>query len=248
MRFTSTKFNWEIRAFFTFPRPPPPLFIRVCVVHACGLDSLPWDLGVLTAVQGSSQRFFPGVTAVSSYGALSISPSTGTVVSSLDAMGTTPPATVLYMIASVIGDRRDRLVGAKTLTKRLGTLVPRVPYYPHYSKEIGQWVFPVPFLIDSLVVRRSAQIMHKTEQSAPGFDSFSLFFSFFFFLLFFFWLSLTPLLLQKFSLWPVLGRGILLERAPYPPGHRHFCAPSLVAGQDPRLPPRCCQLHQGISG
>lgn len=141
--------------------------VSVCVVHCCGMDSLPWDLGMLTAIQGSSERFFPGVSSVSAYGALTVTPSLGTLSSALDAVATTSPLAILAMFSAIVGAPRERFANAKTLLAKLSACIPRVPFFPHYSKDIGQWVVPVPFLVDGLIVRRSAQILHKTEQSAP---------------------------------------------------------------------------------
>jgi len=74
---------------------------------------------------------------------------------------------IFTLIESVIGRRRERLVGSTSLSSSLLSLIPRVPIYPHYSHDVGQWVVPVPGMLDGFVVRRSAQLTYKGDSAAP---------------------------------------------------------------------------------
>jgi len=139
----------------------------VCIVIGCGLDSIPWDLGVLHAMQGSSQRNYPKIASVTAYGKLIISPSVGTVMTALDTAASLTPTILIQAAEAWFGGIPEMKKSGKTLTKQLSSFIPRVPFFPHYSTVVKQWVFPVPGLIDSLVVRRTARILNASDSTAP---------------------------------------------------------------------------------
>jgi len=85
----------------------------------------------------------------------------------IEVLGSLRLGVIFPLIESIIGRKRERLGGRSSLSAQLVSLIPRVPIFPHYSHDLGQWAIPVPGLLDSLVVRRSAQLVYKADSSAP---------------------------------------------------------------------------------
>ncbi|MER5554490.1 saccharopine dehydrogenase NADP-binding domain-containing protein [Streptomyces sp. NPDC002793] len=111
------------------------------LVHACGFDSVPHDLGVYFTVQQLPE----GVPlTVDGYVRTNASFSGGTFASALTAMGRGP------QMARAARERRlhePRLVGRRA----------RAPQgAPHFSPETGTWALPLPTL-DPRIVERSAR-------------------------------------------------------------------------------------------
>ncbi|WHM35553.1 saccharopine dehydrogenase NADP-binding domain-containing protein [Streptomyces sp. BPTC-684] len=110
------------------------------LVHACGFDSVPCDLGVYYTVQ----RLPEGVPLrVDGFVRSNAMFSGGTLASAITAMGRGPQQ------LRAARERRlhePRLVGRRARAP-LGT--------PHFSRETGAWALPLPVL-DPVVVARSA--------------------------------------------------------------------------------------------
>jgi len=140
----------------------------VRIVPACGVDSLPWDLGVLYALKGSTERTYPGVTSVLAYANITVTPSAGTLKSAFSVLANWNFRSIYWILDSWydFSNRSTR----KSYFWFLRYLVPRVLIFPRYSSELKKWVFPVPGLIDMMVVRRTARLLHEQQPSSP--DSF----------------------------------------------------------------------------
>ncbi|MFJ8749376.1 saccharopine dehydrogenase family protein [Streptomyces sp. NPDC102441] len=115
------------------------------LVHACGFDSVPHDLGVYFTVQQLPE----GVPlTVDGYVRTNAAPSGGTFASTLTAMGRGP------QMMRAARERRlhePRLVGRRA----------RAPQgAPHFSPETGTWALPLPTL-DPRVVERSARGLER---------------------------------------------------------------------------------------
>jgi short subunit dehydrogenase-like uncharacterized protein len=115
------------------------------LVHACGFDSVPHDLGVHFTVrqlpEGVPLRVDGFVTAE---GALS----GGTLASALNQFARVPH------LASAARERRrhePRLVGRRATTPA-GT--------PRFAPEVGAWALPLP-TVDPQIVRRSARALQR---------------------------------------------------------------------------------------
>jgi len=143
-----------------------PLFLglSVCVVHACGLDSIPWDLGALTAMRGGSQRCYSDVGSVTAYGILNARPSTGTLTTVLHLCSQLSPSFFVKAVGSWLGNGGKK---EKGLVKRAVKMVPRIPFFPHYASEVHQWVIPTVGSLDGFVVRRSANLLHRADPASP---------------------------------------------------------------------------------
>ncbi|MFH8933217.1 saccharopine dehydrogenase family protein [Streptomyces griseosporeus] len=120
------------------------------LVHACGFDSVPHDLGALFTVrqlpEGVPLRVDGFVTADATF-------SGGTFASALGQFARGP-----QMLAAARERRRHepRLLGRRALAPT-GT--------PRFAKEIGAWALPLP-TIDPQIVRRSAKAL---EAYGPDF-------------------------------------------------------------------------------
>ncbi len=115
------------------------------IVHACGFDSVPHDLGVLFTVQQLPQGLALRVRGmVRASGALS----GGTFASALTAISRAP-----QMRAAAAARRRAE-------GRPEGRRVRSVASRPHYDAQAGFWLVPLP-TIDPLVVRRSAAALDR---------------------------------------------------------------------------------------
>jgi short subunit dehydrogenase-like uncharacterized protein len=121
------------------------------IVHACGFDSIPHDLGALFTVeqlpQGVPIRMRGFVRSNATF-------SGGTFASALTAMSRA------RQMKQAHAERRKvepRLKGRKVRT---------VARPPHHDKDAGYWLVPLP-TIDPLVIRRSAAAL---EQYGPDFE------------------------------------------------------------------------------
>ncbi|GAA3009001.1 saccharopine dehydrogenase family protein [Streptomyces fulvorobeus] len=115
------------------------------IVHACGFDSVPHDLGVYFTVQ----QLPAGVPlTVDGFVRSSAAFSGGTFASALTAMGRGPH---LLRAAKERRLHEPRLVGRRARAP-LGA--------PHFSGETGTWALPLPTL-DPQVVARSARALER---------------------------------------------------------------------------------------
>ena len=115
------------------------------IVHACGFDSIPYDLGVLFTVQQ-----LPEGAALRVRGMLrsNATVSGGTLASALTAISRGAK------MRQASAERRalePRVEGRKVRSSAKG---------PHFDKEAGFWLVPLPTL-DPLVVRRSAAALER---------------------------------------------------------------------------------------
>ena len=121
------------------------------IVHACGFDSIPHDLGVLFTVEqlpaGEPIRMRGFVRSNATF-------SGGTFASALTAMSRA------RQMKQALGARR-KLEG-RPEGRRVRTVAKR----PHFDKQAGFWLVPLPTL-DPFVVRRSAAAL---EQYGPDFE------------------------------------------------------------------------------
>ncbi|MEU5097463.1 saccharopine dehydrogenase NADP-binding domain-containing protein [Streptomyces sp. NPDC020996] len=115
------------------------------LLHACGFDSVPHDLGVYFTVQqlpeGVPLSVEGFVTADAAF-------SGGTFASALNQFARVRP-----MLAAE-RDRRHhepRLVGRRAITS---------PGAPRFAKEVGAWALPLP-TIDPQIIRRSARALER---------------------------------------------------------------------------------------
>ncbi|MFB7551211.1 saccharopine dehydrogenase family protein [Streptomyces sp. NPDC056154] len=113
------------------------------IVHACGFDSVPHDLGVYFTVR-QLPRDVP--LTIDGFVRSNAVFSGGTFASALTAMGRGPR---MLRAARERGLHEPRLV-ARRARAPLGT--------PHFSPETGAWALPLPTL-DPQVVRRSARLL-----------------------------------------------------------------------------------------
>jgi short subunit dehydrogenase-like uncharacterized protein len=114
------------------------------IVHACGFDSIPHDLGALFTVRALRRRMSPAETETTPITIEGVVRASGTISggtwqSMLLILSETPAATVL----SGPGGGRHACL-----------LPPRI----RYRKELGMWAVPLP-TIDPLVVCRSAGVL-----------------------------------------------------------------------------------------
>ncbi|WP_328907004.1 saccharopine dehydrogenase NADP-binding domain-containing protein [Streptomyces sp. NBC_00234] len=115
------------------------------IVHACGFDSVPHDLGVYFTVQ----QLPSGVPlSVDGFVRSNAAFSGGTFASALTAMGRGPQ---MLRAAKERRLHEPRLVGRRARSP-LGT--------PHFSGETGTWALPLPTL-DPRVVERSARALER---------------------------------------------------------------------------------------
>ena len=121
------------------------------IVHACGFDSIPHDLGALFTVEqlpdGQPVRMRGFVRSNATI-------SGGTFASALTAMS-----------------RARQMKQAKAARRKLegrpeGRRVRTVAKRPHFDKDAGYWLVPLP-TIDPLVIRRSAAAL---EEYGPDFE------------------------------------------------------------------------------
>lgn len=113
------------------------------IVHACGFDSVPHDLGMYFTVR-QLPRDVP--LTIDGFVRSNAVFSGGTFASALTAMGRGPR---MLRAARERGLHEPRLV-ARRARAPLGT--------PHFSPETGTWALPLPTL-DPQVVRRSARLL-----------------------------------------------------------------------------------------
>lgn len=115
------------------------------LVHSCGFDSVPHDLGVLFTVRQLPE----GVPlTVDGYVRVSAAPSGGTLASALTQFARGP-----QMLAAA----RDRR-GHEPRTTARRTSAPLAA--PRFAPEVGAWALPLP-TVDPQVVRRSAQALDR---------------------------------------------------------------------------------------
>jgi short subunit dehydrogenase-like uncharacterized protein len=115
------------------------------LVHACGFDSVPHDLGALFTVQQ-----LPAGQAIHLRGYVSASglPSGGTFHSAVTSFSRFRQA------AAVHGQRRRMETGGSARRVRA------VPGRPGYDRALGAWVLPLPS-IDPQIVVRSARVLGR---------------------------------------------------------------------------------------
>ena len=122
------------------------------IVHACGFDSVPYDLGAMFTVshlpEGVPLRVRGMVRSNATF-------SGGTFASVLTAFSRGP------QMKKVSRERR-RLEPPRPEGRRVRTAAKR----PHLDKEVGYWLVPLP-TIDPLVVRRSATAL---DRYGPDFE------------------------------------------------------------------------------
>ncbi|MEU5719371.1 saccharopine dehydrogenase NADP-binding domain-containing protein [Streptomyces sp. NPDC020403] len=115
------------------------------LVHACGFDSVPHDLGVFFTVQQLPQDV---PLTVDGFVRSNAAFSGGTFASALTAMARGP------QMVRAAGERRlhePRLVGRRV----------RAPQgIPHFSSPTGTWALPLPTL-DPRIVERSARVLDR---------------------------------------------------------------------------------------
>ncbi|MFJ7199306.1 MULTISPECIES: saccharopine dehydrogenase family protein [unclassified Streptomyces] len=115
------------------------------IVHACGFDSVPHDLGVYFTVRQLPQGVPLTVDGFVRSNAVF---SGGTFASALTAMGRGP--------LSLRAARERRLHEPRLVARRA-----RAPLgAPHFSTETGTWALPLPTL-DPQVIRRSARALDR---------------------------------------------------------------------------------------
>jgi short subunit dehydrogenase-like uncharacterized protein len=115
------------------------------LVHSCGFDSIPYDLGALFAVQQ-----LPGDAPIKLEGLVRVNGtfSGGTYHSALHIMGR------LRQGMKVASERKRRE------PRPDGRVVRGIPGKPHQDPEAGGWVFPFP-TIDPQTVLRSARALDR---------------------------------------------------------------------------------------
>jgi short subunit dehydrogenase-like uncharacterized protein len=115
------------------------------LVHSCGFDSIPYDLGALFSVQQ-----LPEGVPIKLEGFVRVggTVSGGTYQSAIEIMSR------LRQGASVARERREREA------RPLGRAVRGVSGAPHHVEAAGGWVFPLP-TIDPLTVLRSARALER---------------------------------------------------------------------------------------
>ncbi|WP_406012407.1 saccharopine dehydrogenase NADP-binding domain-containing protein [Streptomyces sp. NBC_00984] len=115
------------------------------IVHACGFDSVPHDLGVYFTVRQLPQHVPLTVDGFVRSNAVF---SGGTFASALTAMGRGP---------SMLRAARERRLHEPRLVARRA----RAPFgAPHFSTETGTWALPLPTL-DPQIVERSARALAR---------------------------------------------------------------------------------------
>lgn len=115
------------------------------LVHACGFDSVPHDLGALFTVC----QLPPGTAIrLRGYVRLGGTASGGTLASAVSAMS--------RVRASGAAHRRRRLTESRPDGRRIRGL----PGRPGYDRAAGQWVLPLP-TIDPQIVLRSARALDR---------------------------------------------------------------------------------------
>jgi short subunit dehydrogenase-like uncharacterized protein len=118
----------------------------VRLVHCCGFDSIPADLGVWYTL-----RYLPpdAPLTIRGYARVHARPSAGTYHSALRAFGRVRQS-------SAIARRRKGLERPATIGRKVGGAGVRV----HREPETGRWAVPLP-IIDPLVVLRSARALDR---------------------------------------------------------------------------------------
>jgi saccharopine dehydrogenase (NAD+, L-glutamate forming) len=113
------------------------------LVHACGFDSIPHDLGAQFTVEQ-----LPGGVPLDVRGYVSASgiPSGGTFESAVLVMSRLP------LTARAAAERR------RAEARPSGRRVRGVPGTPGFSREVGSWVLPLPTLDPQIVVRSAAAL------------------------------------------------------------------------------------------
>ncbi|CRK59869.1 putative membrane protein [Alloactinosynnema sp. L-07] len=121
------------------------------LVHACGFDSIPYDLGVYFTVQQLPEGT---PLVVNGYVRASADFSGGTFHSAITAFSR------LRTSARIAGERR------KAEGRVAGRKVRGISGRPHFEKDAGAWVLPAP-TIDPQIVLRSARAL---ERYGPDFS------------------------------------------------------------------------------
>jgi short subunit dehydrogenase-like uncharacterized protein len=123
------------------------------LVHSCGFDSIPYDLGALWTVK----QLDPGLPiAMSGFGRIGGGPSAGSYHTGLQILGRVRRARV------VARQREEQEAGAASGFSRARVVAGR----PHRSKLAGGWVLPAP-TIDPQHVVRSARVL---DEYGPDFS------------------------------------------------------------------------------
>ncbi|MFE9049040.1 saccharopine dehydrogenase family protein [Streptomyces rubiginosohelvolus] len=115
------------------------------IVHACGFDSVPHDLGAYFTVKQLPEDV---PLAVDGFVRTNAVFSGGTFASALTAMGRGP-----QMLAAA---RERRLHEPRVVGRRVSTPAGS----PHFSGETGTWALPLP-TVDSTIVGRSARALER---------------------------------------------------------------------------------------
>ncbi|OON81815.1 saccharopine dehydrogenase family protein [Streptomyces tsukubensis] len=116
------------------------------LVHSCGFDSVPHDLGAYFTV-GHLPEGVP--LRVDGYVHVDAAPSGGTLASTLDIMSRPGAARAAARDRAA---HEPRTAGGRRVRAPLGV--------PHYSGEVGAWALPLPTL-DPSVVARSARSLDR---------------------------------------------------------------------------------------
>lgn len=123
----------------------------VCIVPACGLDSLVWDVGMYEAAfSGSGGGFNTSVDKVELYAKLKVIPTAGTIESALLALSQT----------SLLREIPNLWSAWYRTGSSSGISLPRTKMYPHYNNFVKSWVMPMPTL-DSTVMRRTLLLLQR---------------------------------------------------------------------------------------
>ena len=122
------------------------------IVHACGFDSIPHDLGAQFTVEQLPEDV---PLQVRGYVTAGGRPSGGTFASSVGAMSRLRQASAAH---------RERRAAEPALTG--GRRVRAVSGRPGYDKRVGRWVLPMPTIDPQIVVRSAAAL----ERYGPEFS------------------------------------------------------------------------------
>lgn len=118
------------------------------LVHCCGFDSVPFDLGVRFTVE----RLPAGVPLrVAGFVRVSAAFSAGTYQSAVEAFSRVRTAAAVA---------RERRAAERAEAPSAGRRVRGLPGRPHYDRRVGSWALPAP-TIDPQVVLRSARALDR---------------------------------------------------------------------------------------
>lgn len=126
----------------------------VCIVPACGLDSLPWDASTHNVVFSSPDGGYnTGINKVEVFAELHVIPTAGTIESALTAISQMKPSDSKNLVKAWFNTGAASQIASK----------PRTKFYPHYNTLVKAWVVPIPSL-DSTVMRRT---LLQLQQRSP---------------------------------------------------------------------------------